>query len=975
MDPLDECSILIPSSTLEDLPTGLSAADARSLLAGWTVLWHPRLLARTGQSPTWYRADSPPPPDGKRVVTVPAPAREQVPAEFRRKCETNPACSWVEGASRTEMLDALGLPIDEAGNPTDPSLGPIHFESRTIEINDFFAAGYLILQIQIMTRRLRYTSNLDELYLQSRIVAAANAFVAREASECAEAMHDVFDCLSEERDHYFSSDPHLIDLTLLTPQVLDRAIEGGWDERLRQHVGGGDEGNGVLPTPANLLIDSTVANAINETTQSDVLARLRALVALPEIGWAGGGVPSSHDAAKQNESDADHAVVAMGLCTQNEAGVMLRRSQHAVSNMIGEPPAVFGQLTGHVPSDLIGLLSKAGYKGVIPIDFLNGTGFGDESKVKLGNDGDEIEALVAKPIDAADDSAFLTIGAELGEAIDGGEVATGLFVHWPDRSCDGFGDLQRATSWCVALGKFWTLDRYFVDGERPYHTGSVDAVSKQSVTSVVEAIQSSSTTLQQLASSFCTTVRSETDTVACGIAKLANPKLLHQPLESDDATVAAALGVEKSSREATEPKPNQAVIFNPHAVAVRENVTIFDGAPSKRADFVFATSPAAGHDSQGSCEATFDIPAFGIGHVGASDRLPKQRLLQRLLKRGGSIAENGVLRNQFMAVSLSDESGSIAGVYSASRGNRFSMRLIRGASSQSASDPQSSIEMICAERQILQGDPATGRIRVAGELIESDTRVATYELDYTLRRGSRIMTVCGSITPLTGSGISGDSDQADFWSDAISWRFAVAEESAIFRPLVRDRVQSSPIRQMAAPLGVLIDEAEKQTLVCGHGLPLFRRVGARFLDMPIGTLQEASRFQLSLAFDAPQPVALARSLLAGPKLFPQRVAEPRSDQAWLVHCSAKDVVITNWAMERRSDGKLTARITLVQTRPRATSVRLEFCIAAKVAFRAGESGIERSLEELPSDVTCDGGVVNLRLASHEAADLIVVFDV
>ena len=54
----DECCVLIPTATLEDFPSDLSDYDARSLLAAWTVLWDPRLLAQTEQLPVGDRAEA-----------------------------------------------------------------------------------------------------------------------------------------------------------------------------------------------------------------------------------------------------------------------------------------------------------------------------------------------------------------------------------------------------------------------------------------------------------------------------------------------------------------------------------------------------------------------------------------------------------------------------------------------------------------------------------------------------------------------------------------------------------------------------------------------------------------------------------------------------------------------------------------------------------------------------------------------------
>jgi hypothetical protein len=66
---------------------------------------------------------------------------------------------------------------------------------------------------------------------------------------------------------------------------------------------------------------------------------------------------------------------------------------------------------------------------------------------------------------------------------------------------------------------------------------------------------------------------------------------------------------------------------------------------------------------------------------------------------------------------------------------------------------------------------------------------------------------------------------------------------------------------------------------------------------------------------------------------------------------------------------------LVQTRPKTSRVKLQFCAFAHAAFLADASGIERPLDELPEDVRCNDGTVELSLGGHEAVDLVVVFDI
>lgn len=966
MAPIDECSVLLPSATLEDFPVGGSAADARSLLAAWSVLWHPTLLVRTEQIPTWYRADAPPTPDGPRVIVVPDPSASQIPSDFRRKCDANPDCVWVTGADRSEMLTALGL------DQSTPTTSPLNFSGRELGIEDFFAAGYLSLQIQIMTRRLRYTSNLDELHLQSRIMEAAKAFLARDASATAEGLHDVFDCLSEERDHYFSSDPHLVDLTLLTPGVLDSAIKSGWIDRIRQQAVSADQGNGILGTPRNVLVDGQVAAAICATDGDPAgrqqMDQFRNLISQDTIGWAGGGSASidhTHSADPFQPTSLDSMTIASAR-RAFESGTDL--AQQA----IGVAPSVYARLSGQTPADLVPALSALGYKGVIPIDFTAGSGFGGESKVIVSGGGSEIEALTAKPIDAADDIAFLSIGAHLGESIDTGEIATALLVHWPDRVCDSYRDLCRAATWSVALGRFWTLDGYFTDGERPYHNGTLDAVSKDSAASIVAQLidHDSDVTLQSMASVFCETVSSETDRTTHAIAMLANPQLLDGD-DADQKSIGDAIGVTiQSGKEIAA----EVFSFNPHGTAERCQTLLHGGAP-KNEDYVYAATDAG----KGASSVTFDVPAMGFTRLSASGSVRKAAIFKRLIGGKKRIAETAILKNEFMAVSLDESTGAVSGVYSATRGNRLSLRLV--AASGLAGDNDGG-QMVCHRIETLQSDCVQGVVQASGDLQNAGGDiVATFTIRYQLDRGSRRLKVDGTLKP--SKAIVGKSE-SDFWMNYFAIRTAVAGEASIVRSLVRDKVHTCSAKRLVAPLGILIDEAEKQTLVASHGLPLHRKVGDRFLDTLINLSADSNSidFCVTYVLDCADPVAIARSCISPPQVISVatdkgagKSSAGKTEQAWLVHVSAADVLITEMSTQRRSDGLLATRMQLVQTRPKSAKTKLQFCAHAHAAFIADHTGIERVLEELPENVSCDDGVVSLSLGAHEAVDLVVVFDI
>src|SRR3990170_8965940 len=77
-------SLILPCSRLDDFPTHLTGDEAADLLAAWTALWHPALIAATGALPGWHPADDPPDPaqlDGE-LVLVPTAGRRRLASDW-----------------------------------------------------------------------------------------------------------------------------------------------------------------------------------------------------------------------------------------------------------------------------------------------------------------------------------------------------------------------------------------------------------------------------------------------------------------------------------------------------------------------------------------------------------------------------------------------------------------------------------------------------------------------------------------------------------------------------------------------------------------------------------------------------------------------------------------------------------------------------------------------------------------------------
>ena len=87
------------------------------------------------------------------------------------------------------------------------------------------ALGYCYLEIELLTRQMRYSSNLDETYFKGTAVAAAVAAVEGNVELAREKLSACFSVLAEERDHYYPVDAFIIDLNLTAATTLGSALE------------------------------------------------------------------------------------------------------------------------------------------------------------------------------------------------------------------------------------------------------------------------------------------------------------------------------------------------------------------------------------------------------------------------------------------------------------------------------------------------------------------------------------------------------------------------------------------------------------------------------------------------------------------------------------------------------------------------------------------------------------------------------
>ena len=102
-----ELVVLLPCHSLDDFPYHLEGSDADGLLAAWSVLWHPALVAGAGKPPTWHRVDSPPMDIAGWLIVVPEVAAAQLPVGYVTHARETGATVILRAGSREEILAAI----------------------------------------------------------------------------------------------------------------------------------------------------------------------------------------------------------------------------------------------------------------------------------------------------------------------------------------------------------------------------------------------------------------------------------------------------------------------------------------------------------------------------------------------------------------------------------------------------------------------------------------------------------------------------------------------------------------------------------------------------------------------------------------------------------------------------------------------------------------------------------------------------
>ncbi|MCA9262462.1 MAG: hypothetical protein KDA60_01390 [Planctomycetales bacterium] len=887
---------LLTCHSLEDFPTYPTGDAAQGLLAAWCAPWHPDLIAAAGQAPQWRRVEE--------WTALPEHSLLLVPGVTTASVQDDWPDAW-KAAGHTVISDQLDAPamqaqaLEQAGIAS--SATPPEF------VADFLALGYWYLQVQLLTRQMRYSSNLDEDHFRQELLQAALATTAGDTNRAEEHLSRCFGILAEERDHYYPVDAFLIDLILLAPAVADErfAVE------LRE------------ASATNVWATARTWHYLSQH-QPHILGQVQETLAAGKMSVLGGELDE----------------LPWPLVSAETVRRELREGIRECTEILGSRPRYFARRRFGMSADVPQLLDHYGYQGALHATLDDGRfPTGSQSRARWqGIDGTTIDTLCSVPLDAGRPETFLNLAVRMGESMELDYVATVCLAHWPGGASPWLDALRRGARYGLALGKFVTLQEYFehtsytsqtdvyeADKYRsPYlrqlgHHDVSDIVSRGIEVWRIERLQESLHNLQTLACCLGETDMSVTTTTDDRLDPTASEPAIGELIRRQDQLRSQLNSVAKrlAQRLSRPDQPEGTLAINPWSSSCRTwlNLPPDSGptpesyAPSGPIYAATETQVAAAREAlpdennanaaapQPSDHTGVVLDTLALGYswfavspdaqptVGESPgKFPWSRP-----KRPSPIAEETRLRNEFVEVSVDPATGGLRSLHDfKTRGNRLSQRLVcRDPLSPPDARGLPFTEMRADKIEIVESSPVRGRIVSTGRVLDRrELPVADYRQAFTLTRGSRVVDLRIELHPRRP--IHGDP-----WETYFASRWAWADESnSLYRELHGAR-QSAEAKRFEAPTYIEIESASQRTYLLNGGITYHRRLGLRMLDSLLIVPGESRQtFEIGVGVELRQPMVAAWTRCVPPVTVTAN--RPAVDQSWFLHIDARNVVLLSW---------------------------------------------------------------------------------
>jgi alpha-mannosidase len=897
---IEELVVLLPCHSLEDFPVHHEGEEAAGLLAAWTGLWHPALIAACGRIPNWFRADAPPENLKNRIVVIPQVSDSLLLPGWPTRAKTEGAKLIRKATERKEVTAAaLALldPVDPAAAAAVPS-GPDHDELAA----DFTALGFGYLTVELLTRQMRYMSNLDEVRFGNEAVAAAQAWAEGRDDDARTNLKNAFEALYEARERFYPVDNFLIDLTLTADTTLGPSL----GREVRCEV------------PFNLLISGKLLEKLATSAPENLTALRHAL--------------DRHTACIVGGEYDERETTLTGPEAMRREFV---RGRAAYQQLLGFAPVVYGRRRQGLHPLVPTLLAKFGFTGSLGFTLDDGVfPEADQGKVRWeGLDASAVDCYGRAPLDAAKPESFLDLSRRLGESMDRDMVATLVFAHWPGATSPYYDDLRRIAGYAPVLGKFIRLSDYFENTERPGqikkfspdryrttylrqsivrnyanpNTWAADAQRRrlQAEAAATFAVMTESVRLRRSSTAAPTLLDEIDETAALGVAadRLGNLDVkVGEVLKVAAGEVASVLGGTTTGGE------SGLLLLNPLTTSRRELVDVTSLATLPTIGGQVVSADAIGDRRY----AVVTVPGLGFTWLRPGTPASKPRKPPR------SVVEENRLGTDLFDVTISPKTGGVQGVFARNvRGNRLSQQLTfrlpaeRPKPGDLWRDPDLDppyATMVCDALETTMNGPLVGEITSRGRIVGLEDRTLA-------RFVQRVRAAVG--LPRITVEIELEVDElprAEAWGSYYVARFAWADESTQLARGVLLTQQATAAKRPETSSYLELSTETTRTLLLVDGLSQHVSTGTRMLDTLLISRGETRRqFRFGIVLDAAHPAQEALAFQSPPVAVPGAARPSSGEFGRLFHVDAKNVVATNWESLYDGDRVIGFRVRLLET--------------------------------------------------------------
>ena len=413
---------LLPCYSLEDFSIYRTPEESNEIFSAWSALYHPALIELFGM-PKWERAGNPTPDRTYRLIIIPPCCESQVPNDWLKTMEKSDAVIVRHLADRAAILAEALARLDRTEHG---------FSNDAVE--SFLSLGFSHFTSELLSRKLRYMSNLDTTNFEQKTLDAVKALRDGNTEGYDENIRRSFELLAEAKQYFFPTAMKLLDLTRLSADSFGAPLA----EMLQHRRTRDEKTNLILPT---CYLDR-MTREFPET-----LALLREELAAKRVALVGGDLDES----------------PLYLLPQVEIVERLLLGLLFYKEKLGLRPIAFGRNAAGYSPVLPQLLRLTGFESAL---LFSGDGWrpNKENQSRIhwqGHDRSRIPTLARNPADGQSDKCYMELADRIGYGANADYVMTSVFEHQPGKERPWLGDMFRSNRYAQVLGETCGLAEFF----------------------------------------------------------------------------------------------------------------------------------------------------------------------------------------------------------------------------------------------------------------------------------------------------------------------------------------------------------------------------------------------------------------------------------------------------------------------------------------------------------------------------------